>query len=100
MSHFLAALGSLCLIVALIFGIVCQTVEVKTWSRAEQVTGTAPGPGAQGAACGFAIAGGLCLVGAAIAYRSAGRDEMQKQARMIGALEAQAANLHDEPRPS
>jgi hypothetical protein len=89
--------GAACLVIALAFGLAGQTVEVRSYSRDGTFSGSAPGPAAQGAACGFAIAGGLCLLGAAVVKRNADLDTSRKQAALICELEAQVANLHDEP---
>lgn len=51
--------GLLCLITAAALGFGMQTVRVSA-------SGEAPNVAAGGAACGFAIAGGLCFVATAI----------------------------------
>jgi hypothetical protein len=56
--------GILCFVVAGVFGATAQTVRV-TLPR-EQAYTDAPNITAAGAVCGFAIAGGLCFVAAAI----------------------------------
>jgi len=58
--------GLLCLVGAVVFGLV-QTIRLsKPDTEAPNVT-------AAGAACGLAIAGGLCFVAAAVAELAAGR---------------------------
>ena len=52
-------LGLLCLAVAAALGFGMQTVRVSSSAEAPNIT-------AAGAACGFAIAGGLCFVATAI----------------------------------
>jgi drug/metabolite transporter (DMT)-like permease len=67
---FALVVGILCLLVAGVFG-AAQTVRVSL--PREQAYTDAPNTTAAGAACGFAIAGGLCFVAAAIAV-SGGRE--------------------------
>ena|ERR1022692_249363 len=97
MTHVLVVFGIACLVIALAFGLAGKTVSVHSSSNSGSVSGSVPDPAAQGAACGFAIAGGLCLLGAAVAKRNADLDTSRKQAALIRELEAQVANLHDEP---
>jgi hypothetical protein len=67
----LLLLGMLAWAGAVLFGVVLTTTEVDI-----QVPGVgkaavrAPNTAGAGAACGFAIAGGLCFVGAAVVARS------------------------------
>lgn len=63
-------IGLLCLLGAVGFGLF-QTVRVSV--PREQAAAEAPNTTAAGAACGLAIAGGLCFVAAAIAESGAAR---------------------------
>lgn len=83
--------GAVCLVIALAFGLAGQTVEVRSYSREGTFSGSAPGPAAQGAACGFAIAGGLCMVAAALVHRT----DQTARVRVLEArlCEAEAAGL-------
>src|SRR5262249_43026811 len=60
---FVLVVGVLCLIAALIFGAIQTT---RTTVPGHQSPGEAPNITSAGAACGFAIAGGLCSIPAAI----------------------------------
>jgi hypothetical protein len=56
----LVLLGLLAWTVAVAFGVIPTTVD------------RLPSPSGAGAACGFAVAGGLCFLGAALASRPSG----------------------------
>jgi hypothetical protein len=81
MSQLLLVIGGICLVIALAFGLAGQTVRVSSSrpSSGETVVGDAAGPAAQGAAGGFAVAGGLCFLGAASAARYSSADVVQVQ---------------------
>jgi hypothetical protein len=63
----LVLLGLLAWVAAIVFAIAFPTVELTGPSN------RAPNVAAAGAAGGFAVAGGLCLLGAAFASRESGR---------------------------
>jgi hypothetical protein len=66
MSGILAFVGVICLVIAVAFGLAAPTT-----------------PAANGAACGFAIAGGLCFLALGIAMRNTYVDTLQEQATRI-----------------
>lgn len=74
MDKILLLIGTACLVAGLAFGLAGQKVSVSSSSSGGSVSGVAPGPAAQGAAGGFAIAGGLCSLAAAVASRYSQRD--------------------------
>jgi hypothetical protein len=67
--------GLLAWIAAALFGALPMTVDAEVAVG----TGTAhvktPNPAGAGAACGFAVAGGLCFLGAALASRPSGKPD-------------------------
>jgi hypothetical protein len=65
----LVALGLLAWLVAALFGAIPTTVETAVAAGGGTTRAQVPSPSGAGAACGFAIAGGLCFVGAALAAR-------------------------------
>src|SRR5262245_27660079 len=72
-QFFLVVLGLVAWVVAALFGAIPTTVDTQI---AVGDRGTAqvkaPSPAGAGAACGFAVAGGLCFLGAALASRPGG----------------------------
>lgn len=88
LSQVLLFVGVVCLVVALAFGLLGQTVSVSSSSSA--------GPAPQGAACGFAVAGGLCFLGAAVAARYAAQDRAGEQAARNANLEERIHQLEQE----
>jgi len=68
---FLSLLGLVAWVAAALFGAIPTTVdaEVAVGDRGTAHV-KAPSPAGAGAACGFAVAGGLCFLGAALAPRS------------------------------
>jgi hypothetical protein len=80
--------GVVCLVIALLCGLAGQTVTVRP--------GEAPGPASQGAAGGFAIAGGLCLLGAAVATRYSQRDRASELSAYNKELEERLQRLEQE----
>src|SRR5262245_28642227 len=69
----LVALGLLAWVVAALFGAIPTTVETQIGvGDRGTANAKAPSPSGAGAACGFAIAGGLCFLGAALASRPGG----------------------------
>jgi hypothetical protein len=96
-------LGLACLLTGLGFGLAAQAVKASSSTDANRTPtttyGEAPGPAAQGAACGFAIAGGLCLFGAALCVRGEGKDLrvlVSLQAARTEAQAGQTAGLREE----
>ncbi len=67
----LVILGLIAWVAAIIFGAAQATVEVDQVTDAVHNTKIvrAPNIASAGAACGFAIAGGMCFIGAALATR-------------------------------
>jgi len=68
----LVVLGLLAWVIAALFGAIPTTIETTIAAGGGTTHATAPSPSGAGAACGFAIAGGLCFVGAALASRPGG----------------------------
>jgi hypothetical protein len=66
----LVLLGLLAWVIAILFGAIPTSVDT-TIAVGDRGTANAkaPSPSGAGAACGFAIAGGLCFLGAALASR-------------------------------
>lgn len=75
----LVVLGVIAWIIAIAFGILVQTVEIENTSPSGNTTLRAKAPNivAAGAACGFAIAGGLCFLGAALLSRTSANESPQ-----------------------
>ena len=71
-QFFLALLGLVAWFAAALFGVLPATVEVQAATAAGTANVKAPSPSGAGAACGFAVAGGLCFLGAALAPRREG----------------------------
>ena len=88
MGQSLIVVGVVCLMIALIFGLAAQTVSIRS--------GEAPGPAAQGVASGFAIAGGLCFLGAAVASRYSQRDRASELSAYNKELEERLHRLEQE----
>jgi hypothetical protein len=65
----LVLLGLLAWVVAGMFAILIPTVEVELPASTGKVTVRATNPAVAGVSGGFAIAGGLCMLGAALAGR-------------------------------
>jgi hypothetical protein len=65
-------LGLLAWVAAALFGIFPTTVETAVAAGGGTARAFVPSPSGAGAACGFAIAGGLCFLGAGLASRSRG----------------------------
>jgi hypothetical protein len=65
----LVVLGLLAWVVAALFGIFPTTVESAVAAGGGTARAVVPSPSGAGAACGFAIAGGLCFLGAGLASR-------------------------------
>ncbi len=66
----LVVLGLLAWVAAALFGAIPTTVETQiAVGDRGTATARAPSPSGAGAACGFAVAGGLCFLGAALASR-------------------------------
>jgi hypothetical protein len=63
----LVLLGLLAWVVAVLFAILLPTVETEVLTVRGQNPCPDHEPGRAGASCGFAIAGGLCMLGAALA---------------------------------
>jgi hypothetical protein len=72
----LVVLGLLAWVAAALFGAIPTTVESAVATGGGTARVAVPSPSGAGAACGFAIAGGLCFLGAGLAARprGAGRD--------------------------
>src|SRR5437763_1109243 len=70
---FLSLLGLVAWVAAALFGALPTTVDAGV-AVGDRGTATvkAPSPSGAGAACGFAVAGGLCFLGAALAARPGG----------------------------
>jgi hypothetical protein len=66
----LVVLGLLAWVVAALFGAIPTTVESAVAAGGGTARVQVPSPSGAGASCGFAIAGGLCFLGAGIASRS------------------------------
>jgi hypothetical protein len=70
---FLVVLGLVAWITAGVFGALPTTVDtVVALGDRGTANAKAPSPSGAGAACGFAVAGGLCFLGAALASRPRG----------------------------
>jgi hypothetical protein len=68
----LVAFGLLAWAAAGLFGAVPMTVDAEVAAGAGTAHVRTPNPAAGGAAGGFAVAGGLCFLGAALASRPGG----------------------------
>jgi hypothetical protein len=66
----LVVLGLLAWVAAAFFGAIPTTVESEIAAGGGTARTHLPSPSGAGAACGFAIAGGLCFLGAGVASRS------------------------------
>ena len=68
----LVAFGLLAWAAAALFGAIPTTVDTHVATAGGTAHTTAPSPSGAGAACGFAIAGGRCFLGSALASRPGG----------------------------
>lgn len=68
----LAVLGLLAWVAAVLFGTIPTTIESTVAAGGGTARAQIPSPSGAGAACGFAIGGGLCFLGAGLATRSGG----------------------------
>jgi hypothetical protein len=68
----LVVLGLLAWVAAALFGAFPTTVESAVAAGGGTARVQVPSPSGAGAACGFAIAGGLCFLGAGLTSRSRG----------------------------
>ena len=68
-KFFLVVLGLVAWVAAALFGAIPTTVDSELPAGSGKAYVKTPSPAGAGAACGFAVAGGLCFLGAALASR-------------------------------
>ena len=78
-QFFLAVLGLVAWVAAALFGAIPTTVNAQVAAGGGTAHVMTPSPSGAGAACGFAVAGGLCFLGTALASRPPGAKRDREQ---------------------
>jgi hypothetical protein len=87
-QFFLVVLGLMAWVAAALFGAIPTTVDAEVAAGGGTAHVKTTNPAGAGAACGFAVAGGLCFLGAALASRPGGGKPDAEQAAQAASRSA------------